>query len=97
MTGLLGVEEVNLLRLKESVTLSAEGGAEVQRYRLSATGPFKRSETPRLGIRNASIDVNYFADKDQRLRNLTADEIAAREVGSSASLSFGYDSVGAIE
>ena len=95
VTGLLSVDEVNLLRLKETVKLSAEAGGEVQRYRLSATRPFTRSETPRLEIRDASIDFKYFADKDQRLGNLTADEIAAREVGSSANLSFGYDSVGA--
>jgi Omp85 superfamily domain len=95
VTGLLGVEEINLLRLKETVKLSAEAGGEVQRYRLSATRPFTRSETPRLEIRDASIDIKYFADKDQRLGNLTADEIAAREAGSSVSLSFGYDSVAA--
>jgi hypothetical protein len=94
-TGLLGIEEVNLLRLKETITLSAEGGGEVQRYRFSFTRPFERSDEPRLEIRDFSISAQVFKDKDRRLGNLTEDEIAAREVGSSANFSFGYDSVGA--
>jgi hypothetical protein len=41
------------------------------------------------------VDVKVFKDEDRRLGNLTKEEIEAREVGSSAHLSFGYDSVSA--
>ncbi len=93
-TGLLGIEELNLLRLKESVALSAEGGGEVQKFRFSLTRPFARSEKPRLEIRDLRINAQILRDKDRRLGNLTPDEIAAREVGSSALVSFGYDTHG---
>jgi hypothetical protein len=94
-TGHVGVEEGNLLLLKETIALSAEGGGEVQKYRFSFTRPFERSGEPGFEIRDFSINAQVFKDKDKRLGNLTADEIAAREVGSSANLSFGYDSIGA--
>lgn len=94
-TGQIGVEETNLFLLKETIAFKAEGGAEVQKYSFSLTRPFKRSEDPRLEFRDVSIDAHVFKDKDKRLGNLTEDEIEARETGSSAGLSFGYDSVGA--
>ena len=92
-TGQLGAEETNLLRLKETIALNAEGGEEVQKYRFSFTRAFERPDNYKFWIRDASIDAKVFKDKDARLGNLTTDEIEAREVGSSATISFGYDSL----
>ena len=96
-TGRVGVEEINLLRLNETIGLSAQAGGEVQRYRFSFTRPFKSSGKPGFELKDFSVDAKVFKDEDKRLGNLTTEEIEAREVGSSANLSFGYDSVGAAD
>ncbi len=91
-TGRLGVEETNLLHFKETLALDAEAGNEVQKYRFSFTRPFETSGEAGFRVKNLSVDAKVFKDKDKRLGNLTAEEIAAREVGSSATFSFGYES-----
>jgi hypothetical protein len=91
-TGRVGVEETNLLRLKETLTLDAEAGDEVQKYRFSFTRPFENSGEAGFRVKDLSIDAKVFKDKDKRLGNLTKEEIEAREVGSSATFSFGYES-----
>lgn len=91
-TGRVGVEETNLLRFKETLTLDAEAGDEVQKYRFSFTRPFENSGEAGFRVKNLSADVKVFKDSDKRLGNLTKEEIEAREVGSSATFSFGYES-----
>lgn len=91
-TGRLGVEETNLLHFKETLSLDAEAGNEVQKYRFSFTRPFEHSGAAGFRVKDLSLDAKVFKDKDKRLGNLTQEEIAAREVGSSAIFSFGYES-----
>jgi hypothetical protein len=91
-TGRIGVDEVNLLRLKETVSLDAQAGNEVQKYRFSFTRPIQNSDEAGFKVKDFSIDAQVYKDKDKRLGNLTKEEIAAREVGSSATLALGYNS-----
>jgi hypothetical protein len=91
-TGHVGVEETNLLRFKETLSLDAEAGNEVQKYRFSFTRPFENSGEAGFRAKDLSVGAKVYKDKDKRLGNLTMEEIEAREVGSSATFSFGYES-----
>ncbi|GEM_PF-3305922 len=92
-TGLLGTDFYNLLGLNEKIVFSAEGGNQVQKYRFSFNKPFdKEYLKPRFELKDLSVNIQVFKDKDQRLSNLTAEEIALRETGSNARIAFGYDS-----
>lgn len=99
LTGRLTARFENLFGLSESMSLSAEAGSEVQRYLFSFTKSFEDQEarTPRFELKDLSVQIQVFKDKDVRLSNLTTDEIALREAGSTARLSFGYDSLTAEE
>ena len=95
LTGRLEAGLVNLFNFGESISLSAEAGNEVQKYLFSLTKSFEdeNARTPRFELKELSVQVQVFKDKDVRLSNLTTDEIALREAGSTARLSFGYDSL----
>lgn len=94
-TANIGLDEQNMLRLGEQAALDFARGPETQRAQLTLSRQF--AETGRAGFRLKSVSVNaqYFRDNDQRLGNLTAEEIAAREAGSQAKYTFGYDSFSA--
>lgn len=94
-TANVGLDEQNMLLLDEQVTFDFARGPETQKLRFTLSHPF--AETGRAGwrLKTVSANVQYFRDNDQRLGNLTAEEIAARETGSTARVSFGYDSFSA--
>ncbi|MCI0744230.1 MAG: hypothetical protein L0Y58_02390 [Verrucomicrobia subdivision 3 bacterium] len=89
----IGLEELNILHFGERLSLDFARGPEVQKVLFQFARPFKNTKVePGWRLKDASISVNYLRDNDQRLGNLTPGEIAARETGSNARLSFGYDS-----
>jgi hypothetical protein len=95
--GTVGVKEYNLLGLGkldlgERASLDFARGAQVQKIRFQLSRPFVTPERAGLRIKDVSIAVNYMRDRNQRLSNLTPEEIEARELGSSAAITFGYDS-----
>jgi len=91
--GQVALEEFNNLRFGEKMTLDFARGNQTQKVRFQLTRAFKKWEGQSgFRLRNAGVNVRRFRDNDQRLSNLTAEEIALRETGSSARLSFGYDS-----
>jgi Omp85 superfamily domain len=92
LSGALGIEETNWLGFTETAKLDYAGGPQVQKIRFNFDRPFQSTETSGWHMKTLSINVQYFADKDKRFANLTAQEIADRETGSEARLSFGYDS-----
>jgi hypothetical protein len=85
--------ELNMLRLAERLSLDFAGGPEVRKLSLEAARPFEnRKGKSGFKLREAGISIKYFRDDNQRLGNRTADRIAESDTGSSAHLSFDYDS-----
>jgi hypothetical protein len=87
-----GIEEQDMLRFSETASLDYTLGPEVQRIRFKLDRPFDDDGTAGWHFTKFAINVQYFADKDQRLGNLTQKEIEDRETGSEARLSLKYDS-----
>jgi len=92
LTGTIAFEESNILRWAEAATLSYSGGPQTQRIRFNFDRPFAQAETAGWHVKSLGVNVQYFSDNDTRFGNLTPEEIALREAGSSAQVSFGYDS-----
>lgn len=97
LLGTVGLREFNLLglgklSLGEHISLDYARGDQAQKIRFQLARPFEAPGRSGFRLKDVSIAVNYFRDRNQRLGNLTTDEIEARELGSSAAVSFGYDS-----
>ncbi len=92
LLGTVGVKEYNLLRLGERASLDFSRGDQVQKIRFQLARPFAAPERAGWRVKDVSVNVNYLRDRQQRLSNLTPTEIEARETGSSAAFTFGYDS-----
>jgi hypothetical protein len=93
----LGLREYNLLgfgklSLREHISLDFARGDQAQKLRFQLARPFAAPKRSGFRVKDVSLAVNYFRDQNQRLGNLTPAEIEARELGSSAAVSFGYDS-----
>jgi hypothetical protein len=96
-SGNAGIETLNLLGISETAKLDYSGGGQVQKFRFNFDVPFEASGTAGWHFKTATINVQYFGDKDERFGNLTAEEIEARETGSEARLSLGYDSFSVLD
>jgi hypothetical protein len=92
LTGNVALDETNLLGIAEVSKLSYSGGPQTQKVKFTLDRAFEIGETGGWRIKSLGVNVQYFTDKDKRFSNLTADEIAANETGSTAQISFGYDS-----
>ncbi len=92
LLGTVGLKEYNLLRLGERASLDFLRGDQVQKIRFQLARPFAAPERAGWRVKDVSVNVNYLRDRQQRLSNLTPTEIEARETGSSAAFTFGYDS-----
>lgn len=95
--GTVGIKEYNLLgfgqyAFKERISLDFARGADVEKLRFQLSRPFDAPDRAGPRIKNVSAEINYFRDNDQRLGNLTPEEIKLRELGSNAGVTFGYDS-----
>ena len=97
VTGSISLDEKNFLGFAETVKLAYSGGPQTQKIRFAFDRPFENSETSGWRIKTLGINVQYFSDKDTRFSNLTIDEIAMRETGSSATVSVAYDSFGLLD
>jgi hypothetical protein len=92
ITGAATLDETNFLGFAESVKLAYAGGPQTQRVRFTLDRPFVNNETRGWHAKTLGVNVQYFSDKDTRFGNLTPDEIAMKEAGSSAQISVAYDS-----
>jgi hypothetical protein len=91
-SGSLSFEENNFLGIAESAKLAYEGGPQIQKVRFNFARPFFSEDTKGWHATLFDITVQYFSDKDTRFGNLTPDEVAAREAGSTIRFSVAYDS-----
>jgi hypothetical protein len=96
-SGNAGIETLNVLGISETAKLDYSGGGQVQKIRFNFDVPFESSGTAGWHFKTFTINVQYFGDKDERFGNLTAEEIEARETGSEARLSLGYDSFSVLD
>lgn len=95
--GTVGLKEYNLLGLTklslgERASLDFARGDQVQKIRFQLSRPFATPDRAGFRVKDVNVAVNYIRDRNQRLSNLTPEEIEARELGSSAAIIFGYDS-----
>lgn len=95
--GTVGLKEYNLLGLTklslgERASLDFARGDQVQKVRFQLSRPFASPDRAGFRVKDVNVAVNYIRDRNQRLSNLTPEEIEARELGSSAAVTFGYDS-----
>jgi len=97
VAGNISGDENNFLGFGEIAKLSYNGGPQTQRIRFNFDRPFETSGSSGWHVKSFNINVQYFADKDQRFANLTPEEIEAREVGSEARFSFNYDSFSVLD
>lgn len=87
------IDEFNNLRFGEKATLDFSRGNQTQKVRFELSRAFKEWEGQSgFRLRDVGVKIQYFRDDDLRLGNLTQEEIALRETGSNARISFGYDS-----
>ena len=91
-TGSVALDEKNFLGFGETAKLAYSGGPQTQKIRFAFDRPFENAETLGWRVKTLGINVQYFSDDDTRFSNLTTDEIAMRETGSSATVSVAYDS-----
>jgi hypothetical protein len=96
-TGSVSLDETNFLGVAETVKLAYAGGPQTQRIRFTFDRPFVNNETQGWQVKTLGINVQYFSDDDTRFGNLTPDEIAMKEAGSSARFSVAYDSFGVLD
>lgn len=97
VTGSASGDENNFLGFGETAKLSYSGGPQTQKIRFNFDRPFPTSGSSGWHIKSFNINVQYFADKDQRFANLTPEEIESREAGSEARFSFNYDSFSVLD
>ena len=88
-----GIDEFNMLHWGEQIAFSHAQGPEVLRTQLQFSRPFANKSGKRgWRIEGVGLRAQYWRDNNQRLGNVTAEELAAREAGSRAHFVFGFDS-----